>query len=405
MINVKNMNVVLVENVHQSGVNVLKNNGFSNIRHLKISPSENDLLEIVRNVEILGVRTRTKLSKDMLKQAKNLVAIGCFCVGVDQVDLDFATEMGIPVFNAPFANTRSVAELTIGELIMLMRKVPEKNRKCHDGVWDKALPGCSEIKGKTLGIVGYGHIGMQVGVMAEALNMDVIYYDIEKKLNLCAARAVNSLDELLQISDVVTLHVPANPSTINMIGSREFALMKKGACLLNLARGKVVDIGALVEALESGHIAGAGIDVYPLEPKSQDEEFVSELRRFDNVILTPHIGGLTKEAQENIALDVSEKLSVFIVTGRTASSVNFPEINPSSNYKGTRILHIHRNVAGVMGDINRIFAEHGINIDAQYLQTGQKIGYVIMDIHNGHINDGIVVQLRNICNTIKVLVL
>jgi D-3-phosphoglycerate dehydrogenase len=399
------MNVVLVENVHQSGVNVLKNNGFSNIKHLKISPSENDLLEIVKSVEILGIRTRTRLPREVLAQAKNLVAIGCFCVGIDQVDLDFAAELGIPVFNAPFANTRSVAELTIGELIMLMRKVPEKNCKCHNGVWDKSLPGCSEIKGKTLGIVGYGHIGMQVGVMAEALNMEVVYYDIEKKLNLCSARAVGSLDELLQMSDVVTLHVPADPSTINMIGPRELALMKKGAHLLNLARGKIVDIKALVEALESGHIAGAGIDVHPLEPKSQDEEFVSELRKFDNVILTPHIGGLTEEAQESIALDVAEKLSAFIATGRTTSSVNFPEINPTRNYNGTRILHIHKNVAGVMRDINRIFGEHGINIDAQYLQTDQKTGYVIMDINNCLINEEIIGQLYAIRNTIKVLVL
>jgi D-3-phosphoglycerate dehydrogenase len=288
---------------------------------------------------------------------------------------------------------------------MLMRKVPEKNCKCHRGIWDKSLPGCSEIKGKTLGIVGYGHIGMQVGVMAEALNMNVVYYDIEKKLNLCSARAVGSLDELLQISDVVTLHVPADSSTVNMIGSREFALMKKGVCFLNLARGKIVDIRALVEALESGHVAGAGIDVYPLEPKSQDEELVSELRGFNNVILTPHIGGLTEEAQESIALDVAEKLSHFVASGRTASSVNFPQINPTRNYLGNRILHIHKNVSGVMRDINRIFGEYGINIDAQYLQTDQKIGYVIMDIHSGNVNPEIIAQLRGIDNTIKVLVL
>jgi D-3-phosphoglycerate dehydrogenase len=397
------INIVLVENVHLSAVRLFEENGFSNITHLAESPSESDLPEIMKTADIFGVRTRTKLGEKLLQQAENLTAIGCFCVGVDQVDLDFAADLGIPVFNAPFANTRSVSELTIGEMIMLMRKVPEKNESCHRGVWDKALPDCFEIKGKTLGIVGYGHIGTQVGIMAEALNMEVVYYDIEKKLPLGSARAVGSLDELLKISDVVTLHVPADSSTVNMIGQREFALMKRGVRLLNLARGKIVDIPALVAALESGHVVGAGIDVYPVEPKSKNEEFVSELKKFNNVILTPHIGGLTEEAQESIALDVAEKLTAFITSGNTSSSVNFPKISVPRSWSGTRILHIHKNVPGIMRDINRIFGESDININAQYLQTNSKLGYVITDVSS--VTDKIVEQLRAIANTVRVRVL
>ena len=299
---------MLLENINSVAVDYFKRSGFHDITSMKESPDSEVLEEILKNVSILGVRSKTKLDANLLSKAKSLVAVGCFCIGHDKVDIDFANKNGIKIFNAPYANTRSVAELVIGEMIMLMRRVPQKNFACHNGIWEKSASGCFEVRGKTLGIVGYGHIGAQVSILAEALGMSVIYYDVAKQLYFGNAKSVDSLEDLLRQSDVVTLHVPQIKGTINMISKQRLDIMKDGAILINASRGKIVNIEALVESLKSGKISGAAIDVYPEEPASNKEKFVSELQQFNNVILTPHIGGSTEEAQRNIALDVSEKL-------------------------------------------------------------------------------------------------
>ncbi|GMO56504.1 MAG: phosphoglycerate dehydrogenase [Rickettsiales bacterium] len=397
------MKIVLVENIHQDGVNLLKDRGFNDITALKDSPAEADLINILETADAIGIRTRTKLTKEMLKHAKNIRAICTACIGTDQVDLDYAREIGIPVFNAPFGNTRSVAELTIGEMLMLAREVPDKCAKAKNGIWDKSLNSCFEIKGKTMGIIGYGHIGAQVGVLAEALSMNVIYYDVEKKQSFGNARPVATLDELLKNADVVTIHVPNLPTTFDMLGKKEFGMMKKGSIFLNLARGNVVDFDALCEYLDNGTIMGAGVDAYKKEPKNKDEELDTPLRKYGNVIITPHIGGMTAEAQVAMAVDMAEKMANVLQYGSTAGSVNFPEINMVANPNVDRILHIHKNVAGVMMELNKVFGELNLNIEAQFLNTKQEIGYSVIDIKKGSINNEIINRVGEVKGTLKVL--
>jgi D-3-phosphoglycerate dehydrogenase len=371
---------LLLEGVHPSAVDTLKASGYSNIVcHPKALP-EDQLIAEIADAHFIGIRSRTQLTEKVLNHANKLIAIGCFCIGTNQVDLNAATEKGIVVFNAPFSNTRSVAELVIAEAILLLRGVAEKNAKAHRGIWQKSAAGSFEIRGKQLGIIGYGSIGMQLGVIAESLGMQVVFYDVVSKLPLGNASQVASLSELLSKSDIVSLHVPETGSTKNMISQKELAQIKKDAILLNASRGTVIDIDALAAALESKHLAGAAIDVFPVEPRSNDEEFISPLRQFDNVILTPHIGGSTMEAQENIGLEVAEKMARFSDNGTSISSVNFPEVALPSHTDMHRLLHTHRNVPGVMSAINSIFAENNINIRAQYLQTTKDIGYVVIDI-------------------------
>ena len=316
----------------------------------------------------------------MLAQARRLIAVGCFCIGTNQVDLDAAELAGIPVFNAPYSNTRSVAELVIAQAILLMRGIPQKNAECHRGGWSKSAAGSHEVRGKTLGIIGYGHIGTQVGVLAEALGMHVLFHDIETKLSLGNARPAIGLDDLLAQSDVVTLHVPETPATQGMFGAAQIAGMKRGAHLINASRGTVVDIDALADALKSGQVGGAAVDVFPVEPKGNAESFESPLRGLDNVILTPHVGGSTLEAQDNIGIEVAAKLVRYSDNGSTLSAVNFPEVTLPGHDGSRRILHIHRNVPGVLSQINDIFRDRGINIDGQFLRTDPKVGYVVIDV-------------------------
>lgn len=371
---------LLLEGVHPSAVDTLKAAGYTNIiSHPKALP-EDQLKREIADAHFVGIRSRTQLTREVLSEAEKLIAVGCFCIGTNQVDLAAATELGIVVFNAPYSNTRSVAELVIAEAILLLRGVAEKNALAHRGVWQKSASGSYEIRGKYLGIIGYGSIGMQLGVIAESLGMQVMFYDVVSKLPLGNATQVQSLSELLAKSDIVSLHVPETGSTKNMISARELAQMKRGAILINASRGTVIDIEALCASLESEHISGAAIDVFPVEPRSNEDEFISPLREFNNVFLTPHIGGSTMEAQENIGMEVAEKLAKYSDNGTSVSSVNFPEVALPAHTDMHRLLHIHRNIPGVMSDINQVFADNNINIRAQYLQTNEDIGYVVIDI-------------------------
>jgi D-3-phosphoglycerate dehydrogenase len=372
--------ILLLEGLHQSSVETFKDSGYTNIEYLKTSLSDEELKAKIADVHFIGIRSRTQLTDDVLSHAKKLVAIGCFCIGTNQVELSAAQIRGIPVFNAPFSNTRSVAELVLGETLLLIRGIPEKNAQAHRGVWNKSATGSVEARGKTLGIIGYGHIGMQLGILAETIGMKVRFYDVETKLPLGNASQSPSLNSLFKESDVISLHVPETIHTQNMIGAEQFDAMKDGTIFINASRGTVVDIDALAKALESKKIAGAAIDVFPIEPKSNDEEFLSPLRAFDNVILTPHIGGSTKEAQENIGLEVASKMAKYSDNGSTLSAVNFPEVSLPEHIKSSRLLHIHHNQPGVMTNINQAFAKHNINIAGQYLQTDEKIGYVVIDV-------------------------
>lgn len=376
--------ILLLEGVHQSAVETLKRNGYSNIEYVKTSLPENELIERIKNVHFVGIRSRTHLNETVLEAAEKLVAIGCFCIGTNQVDLSAAKKRGIAVFNAPFSNTRSVAELVLGEILLLLRGIPKRNAMAHRGEWFKSAIGSFEARGKTLGIIGYGHIGTQLGIMAENIGMKVEFYDIEDKLTLGNAQQVQSLTQLLQRADVVSLHVPETPQTKNLIGMAELEVMKQGAILINASRGTVVDIDALAEALSTGKLSGAAIDVFPVEPKSNDEEFVSPLRQFDNVILTPHVGGSTQEAQENIGIEVAGKLTKYSDNGSTVTAVNFPEVSLPELSNRSRLLHVHENRPGVLTQINQAFAQHGINIAAQYLQTDDSIGYVVIDVDSDH---------------------
>lgn len=400
--------ILLLEGVHDSAIEVLKQHGYSNIKTLKTSLNEDDLCEAIKDVHFIGIRSRTQLTAKVFAAAEKLAAVGCFCIGTNQVDLEAARDSGVVVFNAPFSNTRSVAELVLAEIIMLLRRIPEKNAAAHRGGWDKAAKGSFEVRGKVLGIVGYGHIGTQLGILAEQLGMQVRYYDIETKLSLGNALQVGSLNELLKQADVVTLHVPETPQTQWMIGPNELARMKPGAVLINASRGTVVKINALADALKSGHLAGAAIDVFPVEPKGNDEQFESPLRGLDNCILTPHIGGSTEEAQENIGIEVAGKLVRYSDNGSTLSAVNFPEVALPAHEGSRRLLHIHHNRPGMLTRINQLLAEQNINVSGQYLQTDSKVGYVVIDIETppkSTIADDLLVAMRAIDGTIKARVL
>ena len=376
----QDIKILLLEGISPNAVETFRAAGYGNIvTHAKALP-EDELRKAIADAHFIGIRSRTQLTAEVLAEAKRLLAIGCFCIGTNQVDLEAAELAGIPVFNAPYSNTRSVAELVLAEAIMLLRGIPQKSAQCHRGGWSKSAAGSHEARGKTLGIVGYGHIGTQVGVLAEALGMQVLFHDIETKLSLGNARASVDLDELLAKSDVVTLHVPDTAATRWMIGAAQIARMKPGAHLINAARGSVVDIDALAAALRGGHLGGAAVDVFPEEPKGNDDPLQSPLCGIDNVILTPHVGGSTLEAQDNIGIEVAAKLVRYSDNGSTLSAVNFPEVTLPEHVGSHRILHIHRNVPGVLSKINEIFGERGINIDGQFLRTDANVGYVVIDV-------------------------
>jgi len=371
---------LLLEGIHKNAIDVLNRNGYTNIDYLHTALDEDALIERIGNAHFVGIRSRTKINERVLQAADKLIAIGCFCIGTNQVNLRAAMAKGIPVFNAPYSNTRSVAELVLAEAILLLRGIPEKNALVHRGGWSKSAEGSFEARGKTLGIVGYGNIGSQLSVLAEALGMQVIYHDVVTKLPLGNAHQLGALDDLLAQADVVSLHVPETASTKDMMGASQFATMKPGSIFINAARGSCVDIDALAAALESKQLGGASIDVFPKEPKANDEKFLSPLCRFDNVILTPHIAGSTLEAQANIGLEVAEKFVRYSDTGATLSAVNFPEVAVPLLAGKHRLLHIHKNIPGVLSAINRIFAENGFNIAAQNLMTNDALGYLVMDV-------------------------
>jgi D-3-phosphoglycerate dehydrogenase len=384
------IHVLLLEGVDQSAVDAFRADGYSDIEYHPKSLPEKQLLAAVKRAAFIGIRSATQMTAEVLNAAEKLVGLGCFCIGTNQVDLGTAQQKGVPVFNAPFSNTRSVAELVLAETIFLMRGIPWRNAQAHRGQWPKTATGSHEVRGKTLGIVGYGHIGTQVGLLAEAFGMRVIFHDIDKQLALGNATQAESLEELLEQSDVVTLHVPQTPDTHNMIGAEQIGRMKPGVKLINASRGTVVQIDPLAEALKSGHVGAAALDVFPKEPKS-GEPFESPLQSFENVLLTPHIGGSTEEAQRNIGKEVADKLIRFSNNGSTLAAVNFPEVSLPAYSGKHRILHIHRNQPGVLSGINAIFSEEKINVAAEYLQTNAQIGYVVIDVDPA---SGSVAQLR-----------
>ncbi|MGP9832945.1 phosphoglycerate dehydrogenase [Marinobacter sp. NSM] len=396
--------ILLLEGVHQSAIDTLNAAGYTNIEYLSHSLGEEELIEKIADAHFVGIRSRTQLTERVFDAAKKLVAVGCFCIGTNQVDLQAATRRGVAVFNAPFSNTRSVAELVLAQAILLLRGVPEKSAKAHRGEWLKSAKNSYEIRGKKLGIIGYGNIGTQFSVLAEGLGMDVYFYDVVSKLSIGNATQVGTLQELLNIADVVSLHVPETPATKYMFKAEQFAQMKPGSILMNASRGTVVDIDALANALRSGKLLGAAVDVFPVEPKSNDEEFISPLREFDNCILTPHVGGSTIEAQENIGREVAEKLAMYSDNGTSVSSVNFPEVALPSHPNQHRLLHIHENVPGVMSEINQVFSENGINVCGQYLQTKEDIGYVVVDVDKAY-GELALEKLRQVKGTIRCRVL
>ena len=399
--------VVLLEGVHPTAAEAFKSNGYSWVEVHSKSLPEAELKAVLADAYIVGIRSATNLTAELFDRAGKLVCVGCFCIGTNQVDLDAAERLGVPVFNAPFSNTRSVAELVLAEAIMLTRGIPARNAAAHRGGWIKTATGSHEVRGKCLGIVGYGHIGTQVGLLAEAVGMQVVYYDIETKLALGNARPVATLDALLKTADVVTLHVPETPLTAGMMGKAQFARMKKGARFINAARGTVVDIDALTEAVKSKHIAGAAIDVFPHEPKTAGAEFLSPLRGLDNVILTPHIGGSTEEAQQNIGTEVADKLLRYSNNGSTLGAVNFPEVSLPEHPGKHRLLHIHHNQPGVLSAVNAVFSSRNINIVGQYLQTNPRIGYVVIDIDTGEREEALQLKrmLDEVAGTIRTRIL
>ena len=396
--------ILLLEGLHQSTLDTLHASGYENIEHLKTSLPEDELIAKIKDVHFVGIRSRTQLNENVIAAASKLVAVGCFCIGTNQVDLVATQIRGIPVFNAPFSNTRSVAELALAQIILLLRGVPARNAKAHKGIWDKSAVGSFEARGKTLGIIGYGHIGTQLSILAEHLGMRVQFFDVENKLVLGNSTQTKTLKQLLNTSDVVTLHVPETVQTQNMISAKELSMMKDGAILINAARGTIIDIDALVDALKSGKLAGAAIDVFPVEPKSNDEPFESPLTQFDNVILTPHVGGSTQEAQQNIGIEVAGKLAKYSDNGSTLSAVNFPEVSLPEQTERSRLLHIHKNAPGVLTQINQAFAQKGLNIAAQYLQTNANIGYVVIDVETDDAEEAFE-QLQKIDGTIKTRIL
>ncbi|KFZ30485.1 hypothetical protein IDSA_10520 [Pseudidiomarina salinarum] len=400
--------ILLLEGVHESAVEVFRQRGYDNIDFVKTALDEDELCERIKDVHFVGIRSRTQLTPKVFAAAQKLAAVGCFCIGTNQVDLQAARRHGVVVFNAPFSNTRSVAELVLAEIIMLLRRIPEKNAAAHQGGWDKAAKGSYEARGKVLGIVGYGHIGSQLSILAEQLGMQVRFYDVENKLVLGNAMQVHSLDELLRQADVISLHVPETAQTQWLIGASQIAAMKPGSILINASRGTVVVIDELAKALKSGHLAGAAIDVFPVEPGSNNERFESPLQGLNNCILTPHVGGSTQEAQENIGIEVAGKLVHYSDNGSTLSAVNFPEVSLPTHAGSRRLLHIHENRPGMLTRINQIMADDNINVSGQYLQTDSEVGYVVIDIDTpieGNQADRMLTKIREIPGTIRARVL
>ncbi len=403
-----NVQVLLLEGVSKEAVRIFeKQYGSKNIEYISHALAEDELIEKLKEkkINILGIRSKTKITEKVLKSVSSLVVVGCFCIGTNQVDLEAAKESGVTVFNAPFSNTRSVAELVIGAIISLMRGLGEKNLRMHDGEWCKSAKNSYEIRGKKLGLIGYGNIGVQAGVMAADLGMDIYYYDAIDKLRIGNAISCSSIEELLSKVDIVSLHVPDIPQTKNLINDKTISCMKDGSFVINYARGSVLDIDALDKALTSGKIAGAALDVYPEEPASNSEEFVSKMRNHKNVLLTPHVGGSTIEAQTDIGISVANKLVNMLETGGTDGSVNMPSLQIPAKSENIRINHIHENIPGVMRNINKIISEKNINIEGQFLQTNNSIGYCVLDINleNSDVKvSDIIVELEKISGTIKV---
>ncbi|RZN14457.1 phosphoglycerate dehydrogenase [Bradyrhizobium sp. Leo121] len=398
--------VLLLEGVNDSAVRLFDANGYTEVERLPKALGAKEIKQALSGVHMLGIRSRTQLTADVIEAADRLIAVGCFSVGTNQVDLDAARRLGIPVFNAPYSNTRSVAELTIAEVVMLLRKVFPRSVAAHAGGWDKSAEGSREVRGKTLGIVGYGNIGSQLSNLAEAMGMRVIFFDQTDKLRHGNTEPVETLDELLAASDVVSLHVPETPATANMIGERELRQMRQGAYLINNSRGTVVDLDALARVLGEGWLAGAAVDVFPVEPASNADRFVSPLQGLSNVILTPHVGGSTEEAQDRIGGEVARKLIDYSDVGSTLGAVNFPQVQLPARPTGTRFIHVHRNVPGVLRQVNDAVSRHGINILAQYLQTDPEVGYVVLetDVVGGE-GEGLLADLRAVDGTIRVRVL
>jgi D-3-phosphoglycerate dehydrogenase / 2-oxoglutarate reductase len=374
------VNILFLENISDAAVKRFSDAGYTSVKKLSKALSETDLIREIEDVHLLGIRSKTQITEKVLKSARKLQAIGCFCIGVNQVDLKNAMRDGIAVFNAPYSNTRSVAELVIGASIMLIRRIPDKSKSAHDGVWMKESKGSYELRGKTMGIIGYGNIGTQVSILAESMGMKVVFFDIETRLPLGNATAKKSVKDVVAVSDIVTIHVPDTDQTRMMINKTIIRQFKKGAILLNYARGEVVDLEALARALESGDLSGAGVDVYPVEPEKNGDRFTTPLQHLSNVLLTPHIGGSTEEAQENIGDDVSNKLFQYLEMGISTGSHTIPELSLPQHPDTHRILHIHDNVPGVLSDINTRLSNHHINILAQYLKTNDNIGYVVLDV-------------------------
>ncbi|MBY0348772.1 MAG: phosphoglycerate dehydrogenase [Hydrotalea flava] len=398
------INILLLENISDKAVQYFKQSGYVNVKKLNGALSEEQLIDAVKNVHLLGIRSKTKITENVLKAATKLQAIGCFCIGVNQVNLKAATDNGVVVFNAPYSNTRSVAELVIALSIMLIRRIPDKNKAAHEGIWLKESKGSFELRGKTLGIIGYGNIGSQVSVLAEAMGMQVRFYDIENKLPLGNAIACKSMKELVGIADIITLHVPETPQTKNLITKAVIKNFKPGTILINYARGEVVDLKALAEAIKAGAVGGAAIDVFPWEPEKSGDHFETPLQGLPNVILTPHIGGSTEEAQENIGEDVSVKLFNYLERGITNGSHTVPAISLPPIDGAHRILHIHRNKPGVLSAINSALASHHINIVGQYLKTNDAIGYVVLDVDK-KLSNKAAALLKEVKDTIKVRML
>lgn len=392
--------ILLLEGIHESAVAYFHEQGYTQVQRHMTALSGDELRAALDGVHMVGVRSRTQLTREMVEAANRLMAIGCFCIGTNQVDLAAAAERGIPVFNAPHSNTRSVAEMVIAEMIMLLRRLGDKSAAAHQGRWLKSADDSYELRGKTLGIIGYGHIGSQVSILAEAMSMRVIYYDVLPKLPMGNAHQVASLEELLPAADVVTLHVPQAPSTVNLMDAQRLAQMRPGAYLINASRGTVVDVDALADALGSGRLAGAAIDVFPREPASKSQPFTSPLQGLPNVILTPHIGGSTQEAQLNIGREVATKLTLYSDQGSTVGAVNFPELSLAPQHRAHRLLHIHHNQPGVLAAINRALAGSEVNILGQHLQTTTELGYVVTDVDREY-PDELRAQLKSIPGTIR----
>lgn len=391
--------ILLVENIHEVAKEKLFEEGFQ-VDLMTHAPSEDELLKLLPKYDVLGIRSKTEITKNILEQNKHLLAIGCFCIGTNQVDLSAAREVGIPVFNAPHSNTRSVAELVIAEMISLSRQLGDRNTKAHIGEWVKSAAGSHEVRGKTLGIVGYGHIGSQVSVLAESMGLRVVFFDVIKKLPLGNATAMSTLEEVLKVSDFVTLHVPETPETKDMIGAKELAAMKKGSHLINASRGTVVVIDALVKALQSNHLGGCAIDVFPEEPASNKEKFRTPLQGVANVILTPHIGGSTEEAQFAIGMEVAESFRRYLKIGSSAGAVNFPNVDLPVKQGTSRLLNVHKNEPGVLGEINGIISRAGANIEGQYLSTDERIGYLVMDFQSSHAK-GLAEEIEKLARSIR----